>query len=551
MGGVIRYTAALVARRANKPTGTKRRRPPPKTRRPGEGTGAGLPAKPVRLRQLVSGDYRAIHALQLKCFPQMDPWTQDQFESQLRTFPEGQIGIEYDGVLVASAASLIVDFDLYSDWEDWQAISDNGYIRNHDPEGDTLYGIEIMVDPAYRGYRLSRRLYDARKQLVRERGLERIVLGGRLPGYAAHASEMTASQYAERVIAKELYDPVLTAQLANGFQLRRIIADYLPEDRASHGYATFLEWVNLEQMGGPKRMRAVLPVRIGVVQYQMRPVSSFDDFATHCEYFVDAAADQKADFLLFPELFTTQLLSITHADRPGLAARALAEYTPRCVELFTHLAIRYNVNLIAGSSFTVEGDFLYNVSYLVRRDGTVAEQKKVHITPSERRWWGVAPGDRVDVFDTDRGRIAIFICYDIEFPEMARIAAKKGARILFVPFNTDDRNGYLRVRCCAQARCIENHVYVATSGCTGNLPNVENADIHYAQSAIFTPSDISFSRDGIAAECTPNIETVLIHDLDLELLRRHRFSGTTQNWNDRRRDLYRVAYNEDGEEKDV
>jgi predicted amidohydrolase len=90
-----------------------------------------------------------------------------------------------------------------------------------------------------------------------------------------------------------------------------------------------------------------------------------------------------------------------------------------------------------------------------------------------------------------------------------------------------------------------------TSGCTGNLPDVENADVHYAQSAIFTPCDVNFSRDGVAAECTPNIETVLVNDLDLELLRRHRYTGTTLNWNDRRRDLYRIVYSDGDKQREV
>ena len=88
----------------------------------------------------------------------MTPWTRDQFESQLERFPEGQICVAIDGLVVASASSLIVDFDTHSEWHDWRKISDGGYIRNHDPEGDALYGIEIMVDPAYRGLRLARRL---------------------------------------------------------------------------------------------------------------------------------------------------------------------------------------------------------------------------------------------------------------------------------------------------------------------------------------------------------------------------------------------------------
>ena len=150
------------------------------------------------------------------------------------------------------------------------------------------------------------------------------------------------------------------------------------------------------------------------------------------------------------------------------------------------------------------------------------------------------PGDSVEVFDTDKGKINIQICYDIEFPELSRIAVEKGAQIIFVPFSTDERTAYLRVRYCAQARCVENHVFVAMAGTVGNLPSVENMDIQYAQSGIYTPSDIPFSRDAIASESTPNIETVIIDDVDVELLKRHRQSGSVLNWMDRRTDLYDV-----------
>jgi predicted amidohydrolase/ribosomal protein S18 acetylase RimI-like enzyme len=508
--------------------------------------------KRIKVRPLRLADYEEVRALQLKCFPGMKPWSPEQFDSMLSRFPEGQICVEADGKVIASSSSLIVDFDLYSDWQNWALISDSGYIRNHAPGGDTLYGIEIMVDPEYRGYRLSRRLYEARKQLARSKNLARIIIGGRIPGYHKHASEMTAEEYAEEVVAKSLYDEVLTAQIANGFVLQRLIPDYLPSDKESMGYATFLEWTNFDYRTGERRhFRAVEIVRLAVVQYQMRTIASFDDFATQCEYFVDVASDSRADFVLFPELFTTQLLSLTPELRPGLAARRLAEFTPQYVEQFSRLAVKYNINIIGGSNFAVENETLYNIAYLFHRDGHFDKQYKLHITPSERRWWGVEPGSKLHVFDTDCGRVAILVCYDIEFPELVRIAAKKGAHVIFCPYNTDDRYAYLRVRYCSQARCIENHVYVVVSGCTGNLPFVDNADVHYAQSAIFTPSDIPFSRDGIAAECTPNIETVLVHDVDIELLRRHRYTGTTQNWNDRRRELYQLRYQEDGETREV
>jgi predicted amidohydrolase len=379
-----------------------------------------------------------------------------------------------------------------------------------------------------------------------------MVIGGRIPGYQKHAKKLPAAQYVDKVRRKELVDPVLTAQLANGFTLLRLIADYLPSDEDSAGFATHMEWQNLHyEPKDNRRLSPVQSVRVAAVQYQMRAISSFEEFAKQVEFFVDAASDYHCDFVLFPELFTLQLLSLTKARRPGEAARKLAGYTNRYLALFARLAVKYNVNIIGGSQFTVERGKLYNVAYLFRRNGTLGKQYKLHITPSEKRWWGVEGGTKIDVFDTDRGRVAINICYDVEFPELARACAKQGAQIIFCPFNTDERSGYLRVRLCAQARCIENHVYMVLAGCTGNLPSVENADIHYAQSGIFTPSDLSFARDGIAAECQPNVETIVMHDIDLEQLRRHRYTGSTQNWNDRRKDLYTLSYKVDGEDRIV
>lgn len=497
------------------------------------------------VRNLTDADFDALIELQKRCFPGMATWDEGQIRSQLSIFPEGQFGVEYDGQLVASASSLCVDFERYEDWHDWKAVSDSGYIRNHDPIGDTLYGIEIMVDPEFRGLKLARRLYEARKQLARARNIRRIIVAGRIPGYGKHADAMSASQYVDNVIAKKLFDPVLTVQLSNGFALRGLIPNYFPSDSDSRGYATFLEWVNLDHAKDPnQRFQAVTRVRLCLVQYMMRRVESFEEFAKQCEFIVDVGSDYKSDFVVFPELFTTQLLALVESSRPSEAARKLAEFTPQYLELFNDLAIRYHVNIVGGSQFAVEGDDLYNISYLFRRDGSIDKQYKIHITPNEARWWGVKPGDSVEVFDTDRGKIAILICYDSEFPELARIAAAKGAKILFVPFNTDERYGYLRVRHCSQARAIENQMYVAISGCAGMMPFVDNADMHYAQCAVLTPSDFPFARDAVASESMPNIETVVVHDVDLELLRRNRMDGTVRPWTDRRRDLYSVRYND-------
>ncbi|HKJ32056.1 MAG TPA: bifunctional GNAT family N-acetyltransferase/carbon-nitrogen hydrolase family protein [Balneolales bacterium] len=507
--------------------------------------------KSITSRPLQLSDFEDVTDLQERCFPGMKTWTIGQFKSQLEQFPEGQIGIFFDGRLISSSSSLIVDIDEYAENHTWEEVTDNGYIRNHDPGADTLYGMEVMVDSEFRNMKIGRRMYALRKELCQQLNLRRILVGGRLPFYHRYQEDYTIYEYIQAVTEKKIFDPVLTFQLKNGFVIKRILKGYLKEDKDSVGYATLLEWVNLEyQQTAPKRKITSQPVRLCCVQYQMRKISSFKDFAQQVEYFVDVASDYKSDFLLFPELLTTQLLSFQEEKRPGLAARELTKYTDDYLELFNTMSIRYNVNIIGGSHFALEDEKIYNISYLFRRDGTIERQYKLHITPSERRWWGIQPGNKLHVFDTDRARIAILICYDAEFPEMARLAVAKGAQILFVPYCTDERHGFTRLRICAQARSIENQVYTAIAGTVGNIPSVENMDIQYAQSAIFTPSDFPFARDGVASISEANTEMVVIADVDLELLRRARYFGTVTHLKDRRTDLYEIHYKNETFEKE-
>ncbi|RFU60684.1 bifunctional GNAT family N-acetyltransferase/carbon-nitrogen hydrolase family protein [Bacillus sp. V59.32b] len=503
--------------------------------------------KIMEIRNLKHGDIDQIIAMQAVCFPGMSPWKREQLESHLEIFPEGQFVAEYDGKVIGSCSSLIINFDEYDDRHSWDDVTDNGYITNHDPNGYNLYGIEVMVHPDFRRMKIGQRLYEARKELAAEMNLKSIIIGGRIPNYHKHSGELSPREYVKEVQHHKIYDPVLTFQLLNGFTLMRINPNYLPDDKASNKYATLMEWNNWDYHPKSKRKhyKTSEPVRICVVQYMMRQISSFDDFANQVEYFTDVAADANADFAVFPELFTTQLMSFLDERSPSLAIRKLTDFTEQYIELFTTLAVRYNVNIIGGSHVVKEDDDnIYNIAYLFRRDGTIEKQYKIHITPNERKWWGVSAGDRVKVFDTDCGRIAIQICYDIEFPELARIATEMGAKIIFTPFCTEDRQGYLRVRYCAQARAVENQIYTVISGTVGNLPQTENMDIQYAQSGIFAPSDFEYARDGIVGETNPNLEMVLIGDVDLEILRRQRQSGTVRQLKDRRHDVYKIQYNQ-------
>lgn len=495
------------------------------------------------VRPMEQSDIDHIIEMQYSCFPGMDPWKREQLMSHLTIFPEGQIVAEYDGEVIGSCSSLIINFDEYDERHSWDDVTDNGYITNHNPDGYNLYGIEVMVDPKFRRMKVGHRLYEARKEVARERNLKSIIIGGRIPNYYHYADKMTPREYVRAVSRHQIYDPVLTFQLINGFTLMRINPNYLPDDRQSKKYATLMEWNNADYIPKTKRhFKTSYPVRICSVQYMMRQIASFDDFAGQVEYFTDVASDAESDFVVFPEIFTSQMMSFLKERSPSQAVRKLTEYTEQYIELFTDLAVRYNVNIIGGSHFVEENSEIFNISYLFRRDGTIEKQYKLHITPNERLWWGISRGEQVRVFDTDCGKIAILICYDIEFPELARIVVDRGANIIFTPFCTEDRQSYLRVRTCAQARAIENQVFTIISGTVGNLPQTENMDIQYAQSGIFSPSDFEFARDGIVGETNPNIEMVVIGDVDLEVLRRQRQDGTVPHLKDRRHDIYEVKY---------
>ncbi|MBW7455402.1 GNAT family N-acetyltransferase [Paenibacillus sepulcri] len=496
--------------------------------------------KKIIIRTIEREDFGKIIELQNICFPGMSPWKLDQLESHKKIFPEGQLCVELDGEIIGSCSSLIVNFDDYLEQHTYSEITDNGYIRNHNPRGESLYGMEVMVHPSFRRMKIGRRLYEARKQLAEQLNLKSIIVGGRIPGYHNYSDQMSPRAYAEEVLQQNIYDPVLTFQMMNGFTLKRIITNYLSDDEDSMNYAALLEWNNIDYKPSANKIHYKLsfPVRICVIQYMMKKIDSFDEFATQCEHYVDVASDYKSDFAVFPENFTMQLLSFLEERSPSLAIRKLSTYTEQYVELFSELAVKYNVNIIGGSHFIEQNNRIYTVAHLFRRDGTIAQQYKLHISPNERRWWGINGGSVLEVFDTDCGKISIQLSSDIEYPEISRIVAEEGAQIIFVPFCAEDRQTFLRVKYCAQARAIENQVFTVTSGTVGNLTHVDNVDIQYAQSGVYTPADFSFPPDGIAGECSENTETVIMAEVDMETLQRFRKSKDVLTFRDRRTDIY-------------
>ncbi|MFD1705984.1 GNAT family N-acetyltransferase [Siminovitchia sediminis] len=458
------------------------------------------------------------------------------YKSHIQIFPEGQFCVEYGGKIIGACSSIVINFEEYPEEHTIDEISGDGYIRNHNPNGVNLYGLDVVVHPDYQKLKIGRRLYEARRKLCRKLNLKSIIFGGRMPNYYKYADQLTPEEYVEQVIQKKLYDPVITFQTMNGFQFKRVLPNYLPDDKASLTNATLMEWVN-EDYVPPSELdyRHSLPVRISSIQYDFKKVDSFEDFARQCEYYVRNSSKVRSDFVVFPEVLTMQLAAFSNEKFPSGQAQKVTFYTNEYIGLFSGLALKYSINIVAGSHYEEEDNNIYNVSYLFRRNGTMDKQAKLHIPPSEKSWIGVQPGKELRVFDTDCGKIAILIGYDIQFPELARQAADLGANIIFTPFAEENKQGYLRIRYCSQARAIENQVYTVISGASGNLTNVTMADARYGQSAIFSPIDFSFPNDGVVAESCQDKNSVVVGDVDLEVLRRNREIGTATPFKDRKR----------------
>lgn len=285
-------------------------------------------------------------------------------------------------------------------------------------------------------------------------------------------------------------------------------------------------------------------IRVAAAQLAMRPLPDFADFASQVEATARIAADTGCQALLLPELFTLQLAAQRGEPRSGReVVDCLSAHTPALLELLRALAMRWKLDLIGGSHIARDADgVVRNTCHIALRDGSLHARAKLHPTPSERAFWGVVGGDSAEPIDTAFGRIGVMVCYDSEFPELGRHLTDAGAELFFVPYCTDDRHGYLRVRYSCQARAVENQCYLVLAGTCGQVAGIGNFDSQYAQNAVLTPCDLPFARDGIAAEATPNVEQVLVAELDLARLAQARERGTVQNLKDRRSDLYRVAW---------
>ncbi len=480
-------------------------------------------------------------------YPPEFEYEQRHYEMQLAAFPQGQFVAVADHRVVGFATSLIVSLDDEMYWYTVDEITGAGTFSTHNYMGDTLYGADLAVHPDYQRLGISGMLYDRRKNLMKRYNLRRMIAYGRLPGYKEHAGRMTADQYVRKVIARELSDKALNAHLKAGYEVKKVQLD-ITVDFSSLNYSTYLEMPNPEFnlaksriaiSGVPKR--PARRIRICAAQYLMRPIRCWEEMEESVEFFVDTASASHCHFLVFPEYFSYQLISFC-ADRGGLKPTVLklAAMTERYIQMLRGLAMKYNIYIVGGSHPSLRDGTLYNTAYLFSPSGNHYTQDKLHITPTERDESNIEPGVGVKVFNTPLASMAIQICYDIEFPEMSRLLALAGVEVIFVPLYTDEKKAYWRVRHCAQARAVENFVYVVLAGNVGNMRTPIGSFLNYSQSTILTPSDFPFPERGIQGEADPNVESVVVSELALSSLAQQRHIATVRPLHDRRPDLYRL-----------
>lgn len=202
---------------------------------------------PVVIRQYVEKDFPDLIRIQQESFPPPFPselwWNKEQLTNHITLFPQGALCIEVNGKMAGSMTGLLVDFDYNQSDHSWDEMTDNGYIRNHIPSGNTLYVVDIGVSPIYRKLGLGKWLMFSMYDIVVHMRLERLLGGGRMPGYHKVSKERSPEQYLDAVIKGDLKDPVISFLLSCGRTPVKVVADYLEDEESCH-YGTLMEWKN-------------------------------------------------------------------------------------------------------------------------------------------------------------------------------------------------------------------------------------------------------------------------------------------------------------------
>lgn len=277
-------------------------------------------------------------------------------------------------------------------------------------------------------------------------------------------------------------------------------------------------------------------IRIASAQYPIAFLGTWQRYADKVTRLVGEAADQGAELLVLPEYASMELASLfpqeVHGSLPG-QLQALQECLPRFLALFGELSRYHDAYILAGTfPVGLEDGGYRNRAYLFGPDGSIGYQDKLIMTRFENERWRIGSGRGIKVFDTRLGRLGVNVCYDSEFPLIARRQAEAGATVLLVPSCTDTLTGYHRVRIACQARALENQCYVVQSSTVGEAPWSDAVDINVGCAAVYVPADHGFPDHGVLAIGELNMPQWVFADLEPGRIEQVRDDGQVCNYRD-------------------
>jgi len=275
-------------------------------------------------------------------------------------------------------------------------------------------------------------------------------------------------------------------------------------------------------------------MRIAAAAYPLEPLTSWETYAAKISAWVSrAATEERADLLVFPEYAA---MEIAMQEGPQVAAdleHALAAVTARRTRmeaLHAELAIRHGVHILAGSTPAATGAGRpVNRASLFGPTGLIGAQDKLIMTRFEREDWDIAPGAGPVVFDTALGKLGVIICYDAEFPLIARAMVAAGAEILLAPSCTETAWGYHRVRVGAMARALENQCVVVHAPLIADAPWCPAIEAGSGAAALYGPADLGFPATGVIAEGAMDSPGWVTAEVTLDQIRRVRRAGAVFN----------------------
>ncbi len=279
-------------------------------------------------------------------------------------------------------------------------------------------------------------------------------------------------------------------------------------------------------------------MKLATTQYPITPFKAFEDWAAHTEQWVASAARQGAQLVLFPEYGAMELASLLSPDEQAdlhLQIKALARWFPDFLAVFSSLARRYQLTLVAPSFPVAEGDQNLNRACVFSPGkGLAGYQDKCMMTRFEQESWFIQspPQPEWALFEADWGSFGIQICYDVEFAHGALALCREGAHLILAPSCTETARGAARVHVGARARALENQCYVAVSQTVGDAPWSPAVDVNYGYAAIYGPPDMGFPDDGIVAKLPPQMPDILVQHIDFEKIVNVRENGQVLNFRD-------------------